>query len=139
MPTRVLTPGLLAGLRPVPDARELKTFDLGLYGGADVRPVTGIRDPSYGVDIPLPPALTFRCRLHRLLDYDDWSCDDARTSREWAAYADRIQLLSLRPKSTRPALKKRGFTPTSTILHFFDACSELLHRLDEWSDQQAVV
>ena len=31
-------------------------FDLGLYGGADVRPVTGIRDPSYGVDIPLPPA-----------------------------------------------------------------------------------
>ena len=57
MPTRVLTPGLLAGIRPVPDARELTTFDLGLYGGADVRPVTGIRDPSYGVDIPLPPAL----------------------------------------------------------------------------------
>ena len=56
MPTRVLTPGLLAGIRPVPDARELTTFDLGLYGGADVRPVTGIRDPSYGVDIPLPPA-----------------------------------------------------------------------------------
>ena len=56
MPTRVLTPGLLAGIRPVSDARELTTFDLGLYGGADVRPVTGIRDPSYGVDIPLPPA-----------------------------------------------------------------------------------
>ena len=56
MPTRVLTPGLLAGIRPVPDASELTTFDLGLYGGADVRPVTGIRDPSYGVDIPLPPA-----------------------------------------------------------------------------------
>ena len=56
MPTRVLTPGLLAGIRPVSDARELTTFDLGLYGGADVRPVTGIRDPSYGVDIRLPPA-----------------------------------------------------------------------------------
>ena len=56
MPTRVLTPGLLAGIRPVPQARELTTFDLGLYGGADVRPVTGFRDPSYGVDIPLPPA-----------------------------------------------------------------------------------
>ena len=56
MPTRVLTPGLLAGIRPVSDARELTTFDLGLYGGADVRPVTGIRDPSYGVDMPLPPA-----------------------------------------------------------------------------------
>ena len=56
MPTRVLTPGLLAGIRPVSDARELTTFDLGLYGGADVRPVTGIRDPSYGVDTLLPPA-----------------------------------------------------------------------------------
>ena len=56
MPTRVLTPGLLAGIRPVSNAREVTTFDLGLYGGADVRPVTGIRDPSYGVDIPLPPA-----------------------------------------------------------------------------------
>ena len=56
MPTRVLTPGLLAGIRPLPDARALTTFDLGLYGGADLRPVTGIRDPSYGIDIPLPPA-----------------------------------------------------------------------------------
>ena len=36
-------------------------------------------------------------------------------------------------------MKKGGFTPTSTILEVVDAGSELLHRFDEWSDQQAVV
>ena len=56
MPTRVLTPGLLAGIRPSPNAREMTTFDLGLYGGADNRPVNAIRDPSYGVEVLLPPA-----------------------------------------------------------------------------------
>ena len=55
MPTRVLAPGLLAGIRPAPNARELTTFDLGLYGGTDHRPVNSIRDASYGVDIRLPP------------------------------------------------------------------------------------
>ena len=55
MPTRVLAPGLLAGIRPAPNAREVTTFDLGLYGGADHRPVNSIRDASYGVDIRLPP------------------------------------------------------------------------------------
>ena len=54
MPTRVITPGLLAGIRPPPHARELTTFDLGLYGGADARPVNSMRDPSYGIDIPVP-------------------------------------------------------------------------------------
>ena len=51
---RLLTPGLFAGIRPPQFPREVTTFDLGLYGGANVRPTNGLRDPSYGVDIPLP-------------------------------------------------------------------------------------
>ena len=54
MPTRVLTPGLLAGIRPPPNARELTMFDLGLYGGADARPINSMRDPSYGIDVAVP-------------------------------------------------------------------------------------
>ena len=63
MPTRVLTTGLLAGIRPGPGARALTTFDLGLYGGADVRPVTsqpvgtGLRTPPPDAPRLLPSAI----------------------------------------------------------------------------------
>lgn len=54
MPTRVLAPGLLAGIRPASSAKELTYFDLGLYGGADHRPVNSTRDPASGNRVPVP-------------------------------------------------------------------------------------
>ena len=69
---KILTPGLFAGIRPARNARELNTFDLGLYGGADLRNVNA-RDATVGVFYPVPkpasllPSAIQQNPLHKVL------------------------------------------------------------------------